>query len=177
VEPWAGTTLSVDIIANVRDGGTELVEARELKLLNTADASQDIPAYTTDAGLLTSAPRFCWEIARAQRALVRARNVWIETVGALVQSASSTCPPISHLRQQRGHVARPITRVVLWQCFNCPPFLEQDEMRLFGFRTAPERVRWLDEGMTGRHGGRDAVPYRLRHRWRYPTRPQLNSSG
>jgi hypothetical protein len=28
-------------------------------------------------------------------------------------------------------------------------------MRLFGFRTAPERVRWLDERMTGRHGGRD----------------------
>jgi hypothetical protein len=31
--------------------------------------------------------------------------------------------------------------------------------------------------MTGRHGGREAVPYRLRHRWRYAGRPQLNSSG
>jgi hypothetical protein len=44
VEPWAGTTLSLEIIVNDSDEARQLVEAACVKLLNSTDASQDIPA-------------------------------------------------------------------------------------------------------------------------------------
>jgi hypothetical protein len=60
VEPWAGTTLSLDIIVNDGDEGRQLVEAACVKLLNSIDASQDIPRIsraTTDVGLHLRQPQ------------------------------------------------------------------------------------------------------------------------
>jgi hypothetical protein len=44
VEPSAGTTLSLEIIVNDRDEGRQLVGAACVKLLNSTDAAQNIPA-------------------------------------------------------------------------------------------------------------------------------------